>query len=169
MSDDNPVSGPYPDLCPNPCYGSYPCPVDVSIAFSTCEIVNAVVAYRAAIGALRTVKESGDVDAVAGAEKTLKASLRDLLIACEDYLDYRVTPVADSWKKVADSQNKPLWIRAYRDLEAAIVSTNLSDNSTTVAMRVYHMTRSAIESIENAVEALSTIEARNAIEAINSS
>ena len=147
MSNGNPVSDP----CP------VPCPVmglvNVSVAFSTCKIVYAVVAYRATIDSLHEVsRENGDDNVIAKAEETMLKSLDELAGVCEVYIS-KLSPVVD----LVEPKYRPLLITAYRDLEAAILSTNLADNSTKAAMKAYFMTRSAIGSIENALEALSTI------------
>ena len=190
MSYGNPVIGP----CFVPCfaanYGLIPCPDDVSNAFSTRRIVEAVVAYKNTFDSLREkLCNNGDKDEITkaektnaektnaektnaektDAEKTLKASLHVLAEVCEDYISEIVAPVVD----VVNSRNRDMWIIAHRDLENAIFSTeirtDLLDNSTKAVTKAYYMTRSAIGSIENAIETLSTIEVLNAIKAIKSS
>ena len=205
MSYGNPVIGP----CFVPCfaanYGPIPCPDDVSNAFSTRRIVEAVVAYKNTFDSLREkLCNNGDKDEITkaektnaektnaektnaektdaektnaektnaektDAEKTLKASLHVLAEVCEDYISEIVAPVVD----VVNSRNRDMWIIAHRDLENAIFSTeirtDLLDNSTKAVTKAYYMTRSAIGSIENAIETLSTIEVLNAIKAIKSS
>jgi hypothetical protein len=127
--------------------------VNVSVAFSTCKIVYAVVAYRATIDSLHEVsRENGDDNVIAKAEETMLKSLDELAGVCEVYIS-KLSPVVD----LVEPKYRPLLITAYRDLEAAILSTNLADNSTKAAMKAYFMTRSAIGSIERALEALSTI------------
>jgi hypothetical protein len=160
MSDGNPVSVPCPVTCPDTC------PVDVSITFSTRGIEDAVVAYRVTIDSYcEKLRENGDKNKITEVEETMRKSLTNLSEVCQEYNFTIVTPVVD----VVHWQVRPVWIRAFNDLQAAIVSTNLPDNSTKAAMRPYFMTRSAIGSIENAIETLSTIEAVNAIKAIKSS
>ena len=160
MSDGNPVPGPIL------------CPVDVSIAFSIDIIVKALVDYKKTIDSLRKKlcengDENGDENEITKAEETLKASLDHLSEVCQDYILRIVSPVVDILH--LDSLPRQMWIEAYRDLERAILSTNLPDNSTKAAMRAYYMTISAIVSIENAIKTLSTIEALNAFEAIKGS
>ena len=165
MSDGNPVSDPCPVPCPDTC------PVDVSITFSTREIEDAVNAYRATIDSYcKKLRENGDKNKITEAEETMRESLTNLSEVCQEYNFTIVAPVVD----VVHWQVRPVWIRAFNDLQTAIVSTDLPDNSTKAAMIPYLMipyfrTRSAIGSIENAIETLSTIEAVNAIKAIKSS
>jgi hypothetical protein len=173
MSDGNPVSDPCPVPCPDTC------PVDVSSTFSTREIEEAVTAYRATINSYREkLHENGDKNKITEAEETMRKSLTNLSEVCQKYNFTIVAPVVEM-EKVVDC--RPLWVRAFNDLQAAIVSTDLPDNSTKAAivstdlpdnstkaaMIPYFMTRSAIGSIENAIETLSTIETVNAIEAVN--
>jgi hypothetical protein len=153
MSDGNTISDPCPDPCPDPS------PVPLSDPFSTSRIVDATTAFKAAVNALRKVKKSGDVDAVAGAEKNVKEYASDLHEECEEYI-LSVQPQVNRYYR--DYRDK--FKVGLDELSAAMDNFNLDkvrtdlngveDTFVTKAMRAYYTVWSARLTIEDTLKML---------------
>ena len=164
MSDGNPVPGPCYDPCLVEYSGPIPCPVDVSIAFSTRGIVIAIDAYKATIDSYRKkLRDNGDKDEMA--EKTLKASLGDLSEVCEDYIFVVGLLVynAPNERLHMTLENRKMYLDALRELSKAMDYFNLNKeeivsnavaSTAWKAMRAWFRVSAALASIENSLKAL---------------